>query len=99
MEINIIPLGTKTPSVSRYVASAVKILENEKDIEYELTAMGTVVEASSLEKLLNIAKKMHKAVLNKEIERVVTTIKIDDRKDKRSNIEKKTKSVKKRLKE
>ncbi len=93
MEINIIPLGTKTPSVGRYIASALKVLKKEKDTKYELTAMGTIVEADSLDFLLNLAKKMHGAVLSEEIDRVVTTIKIDDRKDKKLTIEEKVRSV------
>ena len=93
MEINIIPLGTKTPSVSRYIADALRVLEKEKNITYELTAMGTIVEADSLDLLLSLAKKMHQAVLGEKIKRVVTTIKIDDRKDKKISIKEKVRSV------
>jgi uncharacterized protein YqgV (UPF0045/DUF77 family) len=35
VEISVIPLGTKTPSVSRYVADALRILEKEKGIKFE----------------------------------------------------------------
>jgi len=42
-EISIIPLGTKTASVSKYVAAAVKSLQQEKNHKYELTAMGTII--------------------------------------------------------
>jgi len=93
MEINIIPLGTKTPSVSKYIADALRVLEKEKNITYELTAMGTIVEADSLDFLLTLAKKMHRAVLSGKINRVVTTIKIDERKDKKISIEEKVSSV------
>ena len=62
MEINIIPLGTKTPSVSKYIADALRVLGKEKNIIYELTAMGTIVETDSLDLLLTLAKKMHRAV-------------------------------------
>jgi len=93
MEINIIPLGTKTPSVSRYIADALRVVEKEKNITYKLTAMGTIVEADSLDLLLSLAKKMHQAVLGEKIKRVVTTIKIDDRKDKKISIEEKVRSV------
>ena len=41
VEVSIVPLGTPTPSVSKYVAKAAQVLEGEKDITYELTAMGT----------------------------------------------------------
>lgn len=93
MEVNIIPLGTKTPSVSRYIASALRILKEEKNIKYELTAMATIVEADSLDLLLSLAKKMHQAVLNEGVSRVVTTVKIDDRRDKKSTIKEKVQSV------
>ena len=93
MEINLIPLGTKTPSVSKYVTAALRVLENERDLKYELTAMGTIIEAESLDLLLSLAKKMHQAVLSENISRVVTTIKIDDRKDKKSSIVEKIRRV------
>jgi len=59
--------------------------------------MGTVIEADSLNKLLEVAKKMHEAVLSGEIKRVVTSIKIDDRKDKKLSMLGKIKSVKNKL--
>lgn len=96
-EISVVPLGTQTPSVSKYVASALKILEKERNIKYQLTAMGTIIEADSLNELLNLAKKMHEAVFNEGVKRVVTTIKIDDRRDKKLTIEGKTKSVKEKM--
>jgi len=93
MEINIIPLGTKTPSVSKYIADALRVLGKEKNIIYKLTAMGTIVETDSLDLLLTLAKNMHRAALSGKINRVVTTIKIDDRKDKKISIEEKVSSV------
>ncbi|MDD5069879.1 MAG: MTH1187 family thiamine-binding protein [Candidatus Omnitrophica bacterium] len=62
MEISIVPLGTETASVSGYVAQAVKILKEQKGIKYEITSMGTIIEADSVVKLLDIAGKMHKSV-------------------------------------
>ena len=97
MEISIVPLGTKTTSVSKYVARAIEILKKGKGIKYKLTSMGTIIEADSVERLLGIASKMHSRVLNSGIKRIVTTIKIDDRKDKRLTMVKKIKSVQKKL--
>jgi uncharacterized protein (TIGR00106 family) len=96
VEISVIPLGTKTPSVSRYVADALRILEKEKGIKYELTSMGTIIEGD-LDKVLDLAKKMHEAVFDKEILRAVTIIKIDDRRDKPLSMEGKIKSVQDKL--
>ncbi len=98
MEISIVPLGTKTASVSKYVASSIEVLKKEKGVKYKLTSMGTIVEADSVVSLLRIASKMHNKVLNSGIKRVVTTIKIDDRKDKKLTMAKKIKSVRKKLK-
>ena len=97
MEISIIPLGTKTASVSRYVAGAIRVFKKEKGIKYALTSMGTIVEADSIERLLEIAGKMHRAALGDKVKRVVTTIKIDERRDKQLTIDGKIKSVKSKL--
>jgi len=96
VEISVIPLGTPTPSVSQYIAQAVKVLEGEKDIKYELTAAGTIIEGD-LEQVLTLARKMHEAVFNAGIMRVVTTIKIDDRRDKTSSMSSKRESLKRKL--
>jgi uncharacterized protein (TIGR00106 family) len=54
-EISVVPLGTRTPSVSQYVARAIKVLEREKDIKYEMTAMGTIIEGD-LDRILAVVK-------------------------------------------
>lgn len=77
MEISIVPMGTQSVSVSQYVAAAIKSIQ---DVKYELTPMGTIIEADSVEDLFDIATRMHRAVLNAGASRVVTAIKIDDRK-------------------
>lgn len=96
VEISIIPLGTKTPSVGKHVARAVKALQQEKDIRYELTAMGTIIEGD-LEKILMVAKKMHEETFSEGVARVITTIKIDDRRDKASSMSDKVSSLMKEL--
>ncbi len=95
-EISVVPLGTGTPSVSRYVARALRVLEGEKDIKYELTAMGTIIEGD-LERLLNLAAKMHQSAFDAGAMRVVTTVKIDERRDKPSSITGKVAAVKREL--
>jgi uncharacterized protein (TIGR00106 family) len=97
MEINVVPIGTKNPSLSQYVACAIEVLKKESDIKYQLTAMGTIVESNSIEKLLSVAGKMHSIVFGDEVKRVVTTIKLDERKDKTLTIDGKVKSVEEKL--
>jgi len=97
MEIAIVPLGTKTASVSKYIASSIEVLKKEKHIKYNLTSMGTIIEADSSEKLFNIANKMHRKVLSNKVKRAVTTIKIDERKDKKLTAKRKIQSVQNKL--
>lgn len=95
-EVSIVPLGTKTPSVSQYVAHAIKVLEREKDMKYEITAMGTIMEGD-LDRILAVVKKMHEVVFGEGAARVLTTIKIDDRRDKPQTMSGKLDSVRKKL--
>lgn len=97
MEISIVPLGTKSPSVSAYVASCIEVLGRQRNIRYELTAMGTIIEAKRLATLLRVAEEMHDDVFSRGVRRVVTTIKIDDRRDKVPSIEGKVKSVRQKM--
>ncbi len=96
IEVSIVPVGTSAPSVSRYVAGAVQILRGEKDIKYELTAMGTIIEGD-LARLLALAGKMHQSAFDAGAMRVVTTIKIDERRDKPSSMSGKVEAVRRVL--
>lgn len=97
MCITIIPIGTKSTSLSKYIAKAEEVLLKEKGIKTEITAMGTIVEAESLEKLFKIAQKMHKKVFDLGVKRVITKIEIDERRDKKISIQGKVKAVKEKL--
>lgn len=97
VEVSIVPLGTGTPSISQYVAQALRVLEGEKDIKYELTAMGTIIEGD-LNKIMSLVQKMHESAFAAGALRVVTTIKVDDRRDKPLTARGKIESVRKCLK-
>jgi uncharacterized protein (TIGR00106 family) len=96
IEVSIVPLGTPTPSVSQYVAGALRILQGEPDIKYELTAMGTIIEGD-LERLLTLAGRMHESAFEAGVMRVVTNIKIDERRDKPLTMNGKIDAVRKKL--
>ena len=96
IELSVVPIGTATPSLSQYVARALQIVQSEPDINYELTAMGTIIEGD-LEQLLTLVGKMHQSAFDAGAVRVLTTVKIDDRRDKAVSISSKVESVKKKL--
>ena len=97
IDISVVPVGTGSPSVSEYVAGAINILRNEPGIKFELTAMNTIIEGD-LDRLLDLARKMHRSAFLAGAQRVVTTIRIDERYDKSLSIDGKIKAVKDRLK-
>ena len=96
VEVSIVPLGTHSPSLSKYVARAVEVLEHQKDVLYKLTPMGTILEGD-LDKILGIVRQMHESGFDGAVQRVVTSIKIDDRRDKISTMEAKVSSVQEKL--
>ena len=93
--LTITPLGTGTPSVSRYVAGCERILR-DSGLQHELTAMGTIIEGD-LDEVLSVVRKMHESPFGEGAMRVSTFIKIDDRRDKEHTIAGKMKSVREKL--
>ncbi len=91
-EIQIVPIGTATTSLSRYIAACIDIVKQAQDISCQLTAMGTIIQGP-LERVLELAQKMHEVPFLMGAKRVVTTINIDDRRDKSATIESKVKAV------
>ena len=95
-ELTIIPIGTAKTSISRYIAAALEAL-NKTGVKYELNGMGTMIESDDPEKLFEAVKYAHEAVFNIGAERVATSLKIDDRRDKKGSLKQKVKSVKEKL--
>jgi len=93
-EISVIPIGEGIDLVS-YVARIVKIID-ESGLDYKLNAMGTVVEGDS-DRIFDLIKKCHNKMLE-TAQRVYTTVKIDERKDKNTKmIEHKVQAVEKEI--
>lgn len=91
-QITIIPLGTESASLSRYIAACFDTVKQAQNISYQLTAMGTIIQGP-LERILELAQKMHEAPFTLGAKRVLTTISIDDRRDKSITIDSKVKAV------
>jgi uncharacterized protein (TIGR00106 family) len=91
-QLSIAPLGSGT-SVSNYVKIVVEILKKEH-VKYQTNAMATVIETKDITSLFNVIQKAHLAVVAAGAERIITEIKIDDRRDKKATMESKLKSLK-----
>ncbi len=96
-EISVIPLGTPSPSVGDWIADSIRVLE-KAGVKYEVGPMGTLIEGKPTD-VLRMAARMHESAFKRGIERVVTTVTIDDRRDKEVTLRSKVASVKRRLKE
>lgn len=96
VQLTIVPIGTETPSVSRYVAACHKVLDNYKELKYELTPMSTCIEGD-LDVILEAVRQMHEVPFENGAQRVSTSIKIDDRRDKAGTMDQKIKAVKDKL--
>ena len=79
-EISVFPLGTGSPSVSQYVAAAVRELE-ASGLKCTLGPMGTTVEAETPEEVYAAVARAQAAVFELGAERAYTVIKMDERRD------------------
>ncbi len=91
IEVSIVPIGTGNPGIASYVAEAVKVFK-KAGIKYNVTPMGTVLEGE-LSSLLDLIQKAHEACFSAGAQRVLTNIKIDDRRDKSQSADEKVKAV------
>jgi len=92
-EFSVVPLG-KGESVSQYVAECLRIVE-ASGVDYRINPMGTVLEGD-YDEVMSVVRKCHMRVM--EIcSRVITTVKIDDRKGRKGMLDSKIRSVEKNL--
>ena len=91
-EVTVTPIGTADTGLSQYVAACLEVLEARQDLTYQFTAMGTIIQCS-LDTAFEVVRRMHEVPFSKGISRVVTTLKIDDRRDKPATITSKVESV------
>ncbi|MCE5035940.1 MTH1187 family thiamine-binding protein [Staphylococcus haemolyticus] len=99
VDVVIIPVGTEGPSVSKYIAEIQMKLESFKQegkIDYQLTPMNTLIEGD-LKDLFEVVQAIHELPFNKDIDRVCTNLRIDDRRDKSRKMNDKLKSVQKHI--
>ncbi len=95
-QLEIVALGTGSTSMSTHISDAVKAIE-KSGVKYQLTPMGTVLEAPSIDDIFRAARAAHEALIKKGINRVVTHITIDDRRDAPKGMAEKIEAVKSKL--
>jgi len=92
-EFSIMPVGAGV-SLSPFVAECLRIVR-DSGLKHQLTPMGTVLEGDG-DKVVATIMACHSQVLRMS-DRVVTSIKIDDRRDRPADMERKVRSVEEKL--
>jgi len=92
-EFSIVPMG-KGASVSPQIARVMKIVM-ESGISYRANPMGTVIEGA-WDQVMDVVRQCHEEIM-RDSERVLTTIKIDDRKGGGQRMDRKLESVEQKL--
>lgn len=90
-QLSISPVGEGI-SLSKYVKNVINVLK-KNNIKFETNAMATVIETEDLRTLFKVVEEAHRSVINLGAKRIITELKIDDRKDKSVTIKTKLKSI------
>ena len=90
-QLSIAPIG-KDISVSKYVKKVIEVIKKH-NVKSETNAMATVIETEDLETLFTIVQEAHMTMVNSGAQRIITELKIDDRRDKNATINSKLKAI------
>ncbi|GAV28779.1 hypothetical protein PMKS-002254 [Pichia membranifaciens] len=94
-DICLIPIGTPTPSVSKYVVACEKLIRNS-GLTSKLHSAGTTIEGPWSE-VMDLIGKLHEEVHKMDILRVQSDIRVGTRTDKSQTMEDKVNSVETQL--
>lgn len=93
LEFSIVPMG-KGVHLSEAVARIAQLVD-QSGLDYQLTAMGTIVEGK-WDDVMDLIRRCHE-LMKQDHERVLTTIHIDDKGDRKGLIRAKVEAVRKRV--
>jgi uncharacterized protein (TIGR00106 family) len=80
MDISVMALGDDAPSLGRYIAHAQRVLQHYPHVEAHFNPMSTTLRGE-LTELLAVLAAMHQAPFELDAKRVITSVKLDDRRD------------------
>jgi uncharacterized protein (TIGR00106 family) len=95
-QLQIVALGQSDDSQSRYISSAVRALD-KKGVQYQVTPMGTDIEAESIDEIFDAYKAAHTAVMDMGVNRILTHVTIDHRLKGCKGLDEKVRSVQSKL--
>lgn len=103
-EISITPLGKNhtndgelLTSIRNEIAIDIDAIKKVKGIKVMLTGMSTQLEADSIQDILKAIEYAHQSLKDKDIPRIISSIRIDGRFDKSETLEERVNSVQVKL--
>jgi uncharacterized protein (TIGR00106 family) len=100
-EISVIPIVSgrdNNTGMSKYIARAFDAIRGIEGINAMLTAMGTQIESSDFQNILKAINATHDSLRkDDDIKRIISTIRIDERRDKSATLDERVQSVQDQL--
>lgn len=93
--VSISPVG-EGPSVGAYVGEALRVLEAQERVRFELGPMFTTLEGD-LGEIFDLIRRMQEAVFAKGAQRISTVIKVDERRDRPASMREKVESARRHV--
>ncbi|RJP73657.1 MAG: thiamine-binding protein [Candidatus Zixiibacteriota bacterium] len=93
--VTIIPVGKGT-SMSDVLSKSIQVLDEFEDVKHQITPMSTQLEGPT-ERIMQAIQAMHEAAFESGVDRVYTTIVLDERRDKDLSLEERVEHVKQKV--
>ncbi len=91
VEISVVPVGTGSASVSHYIRAALEVVK-KSGLSYSVNPMGTCIQGD-WDEIFKTLRNIHDTLAAMGCVRLVTTVKIDDRRDKSQSMDEKVTKV------
>jgi uncharacterized protein (TIGR00106 family) len=92
-EFSIHPIGAGT-SVGRYVKAVVRAMSEVPGLTFDVTPMSSVLEAENIGTILRAVEVSHRVLRSMGAKRISSSLRIDERLDKRRMMSDKTRGLK-----
>jgi uncharacterized protein (TIGR00106 family) len=80
VDVSVVPIGTGSTSVSKFVRKVLGVVR-KSGLKYQIGPMGTSLEGD-WDTIFSTIRQMHEVCFKLGAGRLLTTIKVDDRRDK-----------------
>ncbi len=81
VEVKVLPIGTDEASISSYIQDCFEVASSAIGVEAVLTPTATLLEGE-LDDVLPVVEAMHQSPFYSGVDRVITSVTIDERLDK-----------------